>query len=242
MARQNFVGIVVSQGKMSKTIKVRVQQPTFNKRINKELLNRKDYLVHDEGDVCREGDLIRIEATRPISNRKSFAVAEILKNKGQQFAKFEADALANVTEEERTEALEFLARRDKLKQQEQEGSGLINDLVFINLIAGTPENKVSPEDLAKSEKLKEKYNITDWPPQSIVKLDTQELKEKLFAIQRDLAEHDRIEAEIKTILADENLTNEVLNKLGKQPGDVKKNIRKNLVRKYVTEASLAEAV
>ena len=55
MARQNFVGLVVSQGKMQKTVKVRVESKVFNKKINKELFHRKDYLVHDEGGISREG-------------------------------------------------------------------------------------------------------------------------------------------------------------------------------------------
>lgn len=35
MARQNFIGLVVSQGKMNKTIKVQVERKTFNRIINK---------------------------------------------------------------------------------------------------------------------------------------------------------------------------------------------------------------
>ena len=43
--------------------------------------NRKDYLVHDEGELCKTGDIVRIEACRPISARKHFALAEILHKK-----------------------------------------------------------------------------------------------------------------------------------------------------------------
>ena len=100
MARQNFIGLVVSQGKMQKTVKVRVERKVFDKRINKELMKRKDFLVHDEGEITREGDLVRIEATRPLSKWKSFAIAEIIRNKGQQFALFESQAKDDVLKEE----------------------------------------------------------------------------------------------------------------------------------------------
>ena len=42
---------------------------------------RKNYLVHDEGDMGSTGDIVRIEACRPISSRKHFALAEILHHK-----------------------------------------------------------------------------------------------------------------------------------------------------------------
>jgi small subunit ribosomal protein S17 len=40
--------------------------------------NRKDYLVHDEGEIGKIGDVVRIESCRPVSKRKHFALAEIL--------------------------------------------------------------------------------------------------------------------------------------------------------------------
>lgn len=49
---------------------------------------RKDFLVHDEGELTREGDIVRIESTRPISTRKNFAVAEIKNPKGRIFEKY----------------------------------------------------------------------------------------------------------------------------------------------------------
>lgn len=81
MARQNFLGLVVSQGKMQKTVKVRVETKVFNKKINKELFHRRDYLVHDEGEISREGDLVRIEATRPLSKRKFLPLQKLLETR-----------------------------------------------------------------------------------------------------------------------------------------------------------------
>ncbi|KAJ2794499.1 hypothetical protein H4S07_006740, partial [Coemansia furcata] len=43
-----------------------------------ELLMHKNYLVHDELDQCKLGDVVRIEHCRKVSKRKTFAVAEIV--------------------------------------------------------------------------------------------------------------------------------------------------------------------
>ena len=75
--------------KNDKTVKVRVQGRVYDKRVDKEILTRKDYLVHDEGSICKEGDIVRIESIPKISKRKAFAIAEIKVNKGQQFAAYE---------------------------------------------------------------------------------------------------------------------------------------------------------
>ncbi|KAJ8102848.1 hypothetical protein POJ06DRAFT_245803 [Lipomyces tetrasporus] len=86
--RQNFVGLVVSQGKMAKTIKVQVQIPVHNPRYKMFINKRRDFLVHDEGEICREGDIVRIESTRPLSARKFFAVAEVKTAYGQELQKY----------------------------------------------------------------------------------------------------------------------------------------------------------
>src|ERR1700737_2945703 len=47
-----------------------------------QVLNvRKNYLVHDEGEICSQGDVVRIEAGRPLGARKHFALAEILQRR-----------------------------------------------------------------------------------------------------------------------------------------------------------------
>ena len=38
-------------------------------------------MVHDEGSLCSVGDIVRIEACRPISATKHFALAEILQKR-----------------------------------------------------------------------------------------------------------------------------------------------------------------
>jgi small subunit ribosomal protein S17 len=80
MPRREFEGIVISAGKMDKTVKVMVERlamhPTYKKRIEK----RKKYLVHDPENKCKEGDKVIIREGRPFSKLKSFYVAKILGN------------------------------------------------------------------------------------------------------------------------------------------------------------------
>lgn len=76
-ARQMKVGRVVSD-KMDKSIVVAVdyvrRHPLYHKRIT---LTSK-FVAHDENNSCREGDLVRIEETRPMSKRKRWIVREVL--------------------------------------------------------------------------------------------------------------------------------------------------------------------
>ena len=116
MARQNFIGVVLTQGKMAKTVKVRVQGKVFDKRIGKEILTRKDFLVHDEGDICKEGDLVRIESIPKRSKRKAFAIAEIKVNKGQQFAAYEEMAKQQVKLDEEQHAKQFIENRNEFSK------------------------------------------------------------------------------------------------------------------------------
>ena len=81
MPRKVMNGRVVSD-KMSKTVVVQVgssrQHPTYRKVMR----TSKNYLAHDEDEACKEGDLVRIEETRPLSRRKRWRVVEILRTAG----------------------------------------------------------------------------------------------------------------------------------------------------------------
>ena len=231
MARQNFVGMVVSQGKMQKTVKVRVETKVFNKRINKEMLHRKDYLVHDEGEISREGDLVRIEATRPLSKRKFFAIAEILRNKGQQFAQFEKEAKLNVAREEELKSREFLARRELLEKTNYGvGSTLLNDIRKIQEALNKGE---SPEELSE---IKARYGIAEFTKDTLkqlMKLNVSELEEKVIAQRSKI---DGIQSKLDELLKDNAKSNEFLLSHGvENPQDLKRNIKKNMLRKHLLQ-------
>lgn len=76
--KKTKVGTVVS-GKMQKTVGVLVVRRFKDRRFHKYVSKRKKYLVHDEKQECQPGDVVRIEETRPLSKRKSWRLAAILK-------------------------------------------------------------------------------------------------------------------------------------------------------------------
>ena len=75
--RKVYQGRVVSD-KMEKTITVVVEtkrnHPVYGKRINYS----KKYKVHDEENKAKEGDIVRIMETRPLSKDKHFRLLEIV--------------------------------------------------------------------------------------------------------------------------------------------------------------------
>lgn len=75
--RKTLYGRVVSD-KMDKTITVVVEtkrnHPVCGKRINYS----KKYKAHDENNVAKEGDIVRIMETRPLSATKRFRLVEVV--------------------------------------------------------------------------------------------------------------------------------------------------------------------
>ncbi len=76
--KKQLVGKVVSN-KMDKTIVVAVVNTVRDRRFAKTILRTSKYKVHDEKNECNEGDIVRIEETRPLSKEKSWKLVEILK-------------------------------------------------------------------------------------------------------------------------------------------------------------------
>ena len=70
-------GLVVSS-KMEKTVVVAVVRQVRNPFYGKYVRKTSRYMAHDENKVCKEGDLVRIEETRPMSRHKRWKVAEVL--------------------------------------------------------------------------------------------------------------------------------------------------------------------
>lgn len=228
MARQNFLGLVVSQGKMQKTVKVRVETKVFNKRINKELFHRKDYLVHDEGEISREGDLVRIEATRPLSKCKFFAIAEIIKNKGQQFALYESQAKINVAQEEAAKTREFLQRRaDRVLNSD---SVLLRDVRTIQEALAKGQ---SPEELGE---IKQRYGIQEFSPETLKQLLELNVSTLEADVDQKRAAIEYVHDRIKELSADEEKGFQFLREHGvSEPALLKKNIRKNIIRKHILQ-------
>ena len=76
--RNEKVGTVLSD-KMAKTRVVRVDRLVRHSKYRKVLKVRKKFYAHDEQNVSKLGDKVRIRETRPMSRLKRWTVIEVLK-------------------------------------------------------------------------------------------------------------------------------------------------------------------
>lgn len=72
-----LTGRVVSD-KMDKTVTVLVERRVTHPLIGKIITRSKKYHAHDEKNEYREGDLVAIEETRPISKSKAWKVSKLI--------------------------------------------------------------------------------------------------------------------------------------------------------------------
>ena len=71
------IGQVVSS-KMDKTVVVTVSR-RFPHPLYKRIITRTTRLVaHDEGNECREGDVVKVMSVRPLSKTKRWRVMEVV--------------------------------------------------------------------------------------------------------------------------------------------------------------------
>lgn len=75
MPRRVLQGTVVSD-KMAKTVTVLVERRVMHGKYKKYVKKSAKYAAHDEGNVCKIGDVVSIEECRPISKNKSWKVIE----------------------------------------------------------------------------------------------------------------------------------------------------------------------
>jgi small subunit ribosomal protein S17 len=76
--KKTRTGVVVSD-KMNKTVVVAVERRLRHPVYGKVVRRTPHFYAHDEKDQCSEGDVVRIEETRPISKLKRWRVVEIVK-------------------------------------------------------------------------------------------------------------------------------------------------------------------
>ena len=71
------VGTVVAK-KMKKTVTVQVERQIRHPLYRKTIRRKQTFLVHDEAETCKVGDIVRIIETRPISKTKRWRVLAII--------------------------------------------------------------------------------------------------------------------------------------------------------------------
>ena len=70
-------GRVVSN-KMEKTVTVLVERQVKHGLYGKYIKRSSKLHAHDEQNACKEGDLVRVIETRPVSKTKNWRVVEIV--------------------------------------------------------------------------------------------------------------------------------------------------------------------
>ncbi len=75
--RKTKIGKVVS-GKMKKSIVVGVERLVRHPLYGKYFKKTSHFMAHDESNVAKEGDVVLITETRPLSKRKRWRLVEVL--------------------------------------------------------------------------------------------------------------------------------------------------------------------
>ncbi len=68
----------VTSNKMDKTISVMVERRVKHPLYGKFMRRSTKLLAHDEANECNEGDVVVIEASRPLSKNKSWRLQKVV--------------------------------------------------------------------------------------------------------------------------------------------------------------------
>ncbi len=74
---QTVTGRVVSD-KMDKTVTVLVERRSKHPIYGKVVIKSNKYHAHDEGNECKTGDLVEIQASRKLSKTKAWRVLRVV--------------------------------------------------------------------------------------------------------------------------------------------------------------------
>jgi small subunit ribosomal protein S17 len=67
----------VTSDKMDKTVTVLVERKVKHPLIGKVIVKSNKFHAHDEKNECKEGDLVTITESRPLSKTKSWVVSKV---------------------------------------------------------------------------------------------------------------------------------------------------------------------
>ena len=77
MPKRQLHGLVVSD-KQDKTVVVSVERRFTHPVLKKTVRRTTKFHAHDEGNVAKAGDVVRIVETRPLSKTKNWRLAQVL--------------------------------------------------------------------------------------------------------------------------------------------------------------------
>lgn len=73
---RSLSGRVVSD-KMDKTVTVLIERKVKHPLVGKVISKSRKFHAHDENNECKEGDIVTITESRPLSKRKSWVVTKV---------------------------------------------------------------------------------------------------------------------------------------------------------------------
>ncbi|MBF0512068.1 MAG: 30S ribosomal protein S17 [Candidatus Omnitrophica bacterium] len=76
--RRRFLTAVVVSEKMDKTRVVQVRKVHKHSKYEKQVRTFVKYKAHDEKNMAKTGDVVRIMETRPLSKDKRWTISEIV--------------------------------------------------------------------------------------------------------------------------------------------------------------------
>lgn len=240
MVKPSLTGVVISQGKMAKTVKVQITKRKWNRIVSKYVTDHKNMLVHDELNKCREGDVVRIQYVRPLSARKSWAVAEIMKPMGTSWEKYQEVIPAQVQQDELRKLQQF---KEILNARNATGgeSAIVSDLRALEASELSHKNSLLSEE--RVAELREKYKITSWPA------DKEVFELELSRLERDIQQlTDKIDGlesfahEARRLIEEEPAkANEILRSMGREPEHLKPSMKRNLISKHLRQNASMQA-
>ncbi len=117
--RKTKVGVVVS-AKQARTVIVTVERQREHPLYKKVVRVRKRFAAHDDAGDVREGDLVRIQESRPYSATKRWRVVEVISRLGEAGAAAPRVADIEKALEESEGAAEFLSQPANKADEEAE--------------------------------------------------------------------------------------------------------------------------
>jgi small subunit ribosomal protein S17 len=77
-ARRRTEGTVITANN-TKTRVIAIEQRILHKLYGRVIRRTAKFVAHDEGELSKVGDIVRIEECRPLSKRKRWRVLEVLR-------------------------------------------------------------------------------------------------------------------------------------------------------------------
>ena len=81
MPKKQLIGVVTSD-KMDKSRRVEIGRQVRHPKYGKFVRSHAKYLVHDEKNEAKEGDIVLVESTRPLSKTKRWRLSAIVTTGG----------------------------------------------------------------------------------------------------------------------------------------------------------------